>query len=158
MVIASIEIKQHLVEYMHHQYLVENKDYIDIPHSDDLYYVLNNLRTKSPINASENIGNLKFVVPYPRNSRDPEVYNYYSAGAISTINSRINRMFKAEFHDFMNYRVDECGDTIIEATILFTTKYKIRSIEYDSLSKDYYRWRKKHRAQRKTRAYICQDK
>lgn len=158
MVTTYIEIKDHLVEYMHHKYLVKDSDYIDIPHSDDLYYVLNNLRTRRPVNSTENSGNLKFSVPAPRSGRDPEIYNYYSSAAIASIQSRINRMFKAEFHDFMDHRVDECGDSIIEAALLFMSKYKIASIELDSLSKDYYRWRKKHRAARKVRAYNYQNK
>ena len=158
MVIACIEIKKHLVEYLNYKYLVENHNYIDIPHSDDLYYVLNNLRSKRPINVLVNTGNLMFRIPYPRGGRDPDEYNHYSQDAIATIQSRINWMFKAEFHDLMDYRVDECGDALIEATILFMNKYKVYSIESDSLSKDYYRWRKKHRAQRKVRAYCFQNK
>ncbi len=153
MVVVSIQIKDHLVEYMKHKYSVENEDYVSIPSSDDLYYVLNKLRSKKPKDSVVNRGNLKFVVPTPRGCRDPEIYNHYSNEAIQTIQSRINRHFKAEFHDFMDYRTDECGDTITEATILFVSIMKLTAIEPDSLSKDYYRWRNKHRHRHKTRPY-----
>lgn len=158
MVIASIEIKDHLVEYMKHKYAVNDNDYISIPDSEDLYFVLNKLRIKRPKNCLVNRGNFKFSVPSPRDSKDPEIYNYYSMDAIGTIQSRINRMFKAEFHDFMDYRIDECGDTIIEATILFVSTHQITKIEPESLSKDYYRWRNKHRQRHKIRGYKFQNK
>lgn len=158
MVITSIEIKDHLVEYLIHKYAVNNIDCVSIPDSEDIYFVLNKLRIKKPKECLVNRGNFKFTVPSPRDSRDPEIYNYYSQDAIATIQSRINRTFKAEFHDFMDYRVDECGDTIIEATILFVNMNQITKIEPESLAKDYYRWRNKHRQRHKIRAYKFQSK
>ncbi len=153
MVLASIQLKDHLVEFMKHKYGVEDEDHVSIPPSDDLYYVLNKLRSKKPKNAPQSSGNFTFVVPSPRNSRDPEIYNYYSREAEKTIQSRINRMFKAEFHDFMDYRTDDCGDTITEASVLFASITNVRSIDTESLCKDYYRWRNKHRHRHKTRPY-----
>lgn len=158
MVIAEIQIKDHLVEYMTHKFNSHNNDYITLPDSEDLYFVMNKLRIKKPKDCLVNRGNFTFAVPSPRESRDPEIYNYYSIEAIATIQSRINRMFKAEFHNFMDYRVDECGDTIIEATILFVNAHHITKIEPESLAKDYYRWRNKHRMRHKTRAYKFQEK
>lgn len=159
MVVVSIYIQPYLVEYMRYKYPPSEKsDFIQISDKDDLYFVLNNLRMEKPKDALVNRGNFKFAVPSPRNSRNPEIYNHYSQKAIKSIESRINRMFRAEFHDFMDHRVDECGDSINEANILFCKIYKITEIDPESLKKDYYRWRKKHRANRKIRPYNFQAK
>lgn len=50
MVITEIKIKDHLVEFMTHKFNANNNDFITLPDSEDLYFVLNKLRIKKQHN------------------------------------------------------------------------------------------------------------
>lgn len=158
MVTTKITIKPHLAEYMYKKYSLEGQSCIKIPYNDDLYHIIYDLmRTKSENNESvQQSGNVEITLPARSSGKNPEFYNYLSAKSQKIIEEKVDRIFKAEMHLYIDELTNDLGMTYVDASYMFKEKYDIQSISEDSLIKDYYRYRRKigrrkHRKQKYTK-------
>ena len=139
---TRLAIPHHLAEYLMHKYDIRN-GILFIDHHSDLYFLVWNLLSKRPVNAPMDSGILRIHIPKRRLGKNPDVYNYLSRKSITIITRYINRMFKAEVHEYLDYHRHQ-NPTVPtkEAVYAFMEEYGIESISASALIKDYYRWRK----------------
>lgn len=154
MITTKIQIKPFLAEYAKSLYKVDDKAYIQFPDKEYLYHVVYNLMIKRPDNVSPlDIGNLEIALPSMHRGKDPLTYNYISKAGQLLIEKKLNRLFFAHMHDFVDEQVQEYGQPINESVFMFMSKFNISSITEDALLKSYYRWRSKVRRKIKKRKY-----
>jgi hypothetical protein len=153
MITTKIQIKPHLAEYAKQKYSIPGKEYILLSDTEYLYHVLCNLMSKRPENAHIDTSNLEIALPHQSRGKAPETYNYITASGAKNIEKKLNRLFWAEMHEFVDEHVNTHGEPINETVFLFKNKYGIESITEDALIKSYYRWRSKIRTKIKKRKY-----
>lgn len=153
MITTKITVRPFLAEYAKTVFKVEGANYIHFPDSYYLYHVVYNLMSIRPTNAPIDSGNLEIALPHRSRGKDPETYNYISKTGQTIINKKLNRLFFAQMHDFVDEQVNEYAQPINESVYLFMTHYNIQSISEDALLKSYYRWRTKVRNKIKKRKY-----
>lgn len=154
MVLIRVNIKPHLCEYARSIYVDKDDTYIRFPDSEYLYHVLHNLMSKRPATVSPiDKGNLQIALPHRSRGKDPLVYNYISDNGRKIIERKLNRLFFAHLHDFVDEQVNTFGQPINESVYLFMEHHAIRSISHDALLKSYYRWRTKVRRRISKRKY-----
>lgn len=153
MVTTFITIKPHLAEYAKAVFAVEGESYIQIPHSHDLYHVLANLMSKRPVNCPVSRGSLEIALPAQSRGKCPKFYNYISEYSQRIIEQKIECLFWAHAHEFVDNRHHQQGEQMKDAMYMFLQKYQIMSISVDAVVKNYYRWRYEVRRKRVKRGY-----
>lgn len=153
MVTVLIQVKNYLAEYAKSKFFVQGESYIQFPDSDYMYHVVYNLMSKRPEDVPFDSGNLEIALPHRSRGKDPSTYNFICKSGQDVIEKKLNRLFWAQMHDFIDEQVHEFGQPINESVFLFMRKYNINSITEDALVKSYYRWRAKIRRKIKKRKY-----
>ncbi len=153
MITTKITIKNFLAEYAQIKFKVENETYVSFSNNDFLYILLYNLMDKRPEDQPIDTGNLEIALPHRSRGKDPSTYNYICAKGEKLIEKRLNKLFWAEMHDFVDERVHEYGELISDSVFSFMKAYAITGITEDALIKNYYRWRSKTRRKIKKRRY-----
>ena len=160
MVTTSISISPHLAEYAKAIFKVEDEMYIKIPHTDDLYHIIANLMQKRPEGKPIREGNLEIAIPVQRLGKCPYTYNYISDRGMVLIEQKIQALFWAHLHEFVDeyqHKIKKKNREpvfyINECVFMFMQNFGIRSITEDALVKNYYRWRSSLRRQLKKRQY-----
>ena len=153
MLTTSITIRPHLAEYAQVIFAVEDENYIKIPHTHDLYHILANLMAKRPENRPIHRGNLEIALPAQSRGKCPIVYNYISDKSQKIIDQKIECLFWAHAHEFVDNRYHMQGEQMKDAMYMFLQKYQIESISLDAIVKNYYRWRYEVRRKRFRRGY-----
>mgnify|MGYP003179669173 CR=1 FL=1 len=89
-------------------------------------------------------GNICFVLPSPRQGKNPEVYNYFGQDSIFIIEKEIEVEMKAELYSFLLENKFKNGVMYIKSMHEFVIKYDMaESVEEESLMRGFQRWRKK---------------
>ena len=152
MITTKISIKPHLAEYVQGRFEAK-EGCVRFPDKLDIYHTIWNLIEKRPIRCSRDFGNLVIVLPDRREGKSPETYNYLGSRSQRIIEQNIEIMFWADLRSSIDYEHHANGSKYIETISAFMQKYGIESISEEALQKNYYRWRKKVRNQKK-RAWI----
>lgn len=85
-----------------------------------------------------------FVLPSPRQGKNPEVYNYFGQDSIFIIEKEIEVEMKAELYSFLLENKFKNGVMYIKSMHEFVVKYDMaESVEEESLMRGFQRWRKK---------------
>ena len=145
MITTKIFIKPHLAEYLYEKYRVEGENYIKIPHSDDLYHIVFDLLRRKSENSEDfpQETNLELALPNRSVGKNPQYFNYLSARAQKIIEEKVDRIFKAEMHHYIDEMTVDFGMSYVDASYMFREKLNLHSITEDALIKDYYRYRRK---------------
>ena len=98
MITTTINITPYLAEYLLGKYASGSNDPINIPDNSDLYHVIWNYMSRRPSNMPHTDGNIVLALPNRREGKNPEVYNYLSARAVTYIELAIRREFNEELH------------------------------------------------------------
>lgn len=158
MISTFITIKPHLAEYAQMVFAVEGENYIQIPHNHDLYHIIANFMQKRPENCPILDGNLQIALPARSRGKDALTYNYISLRAAEIIGDKLECLFWAHAHSFIDDLHHLHGEQMNNAAYMFMNKFKIKSISEDAIVKNYYRWRSNVRKKRRKRGYTIIDK
>ena len=156
---TKFTIEPYLAEYLKGKWAIEDAEgnltnVVQIPEKCYLYDALSSLIIKKPNQAPNPTGNIEIVVPHRREgNRRPEHYNYISERAAAIMNKKIKLFFRADLHEFIDHHKHDNGETYSDACFLFITKYSITSIDPDSLTKNYFRWKSDVRQNRNKKSY-----
>lgn len=153
MVTVKISIKKHLEEYMRGKFNDCREGVITLPDKTDLYHTLFDLTSKRPASCPLEQGTLEIALPARRCGKDPAYYNYLSERSQRILERRIELMFWAELHEWIDYNKHMYGIQYIESIFSFMRKFDINGISEDALKKNYYRWRDRTRKQKEKRSY-----
>lgn len=148
MISATINIKQHLAEYVKGKYNHCEDGAVNLPHTSDLYVVVWDLMAKRPVNAAIDSGNLEIALPSRSVGKKPEYYNYLSPRAAKIIEKFIENILYAELHHRLRVNKRK-GINYIDTVFKFMTEYGITQITEDAFIKDYYRYRRGEEYRRK---------
>ena len=151
MITTKISIKPHLAEYVQGKFGTD-EGCVRFNDRLDIYHIIWDLLEKRPMRCRKDFGNLEIILPKRREGKSPEYYNYLGIRSQRTIEQKIEIMFWADLRSLIDYEHHQHGSKYLEIISLFMAKYRIESITEDALQKNYYRWRKKVRNQKK-RAY-----
>lgn len=157
MVTTFITIKPHLAEYSKVVFAVEGEKYIQVPHHHDLYHILSNLMQKRPENCPISVGNVEIALPARSRGKCAETYNHFSVRANEIIDQKVESLFWAHVHSYIDDRHHQYGEQMNIAAYMFMQEYKIKSISEDAIVKNYYRWRSNIRAKRRKRSYTFSE-
>lgn len=157
MITTFITIKPHLAEYAKVVFAVEGENYIQIPHSHDLYHVIGNLMQKKPYNCPVLTGNVELALPARSRGKDAVTYNYLSVRSSEIIDLKIENLFWAHVHEYVDDRHHKFGEQMNVAVFMFMHKFQITQISEEAIVKNYYRWRSSVRRKRVKRNYIIQQ-
>ena len=110
-----------------------------------IYHFLHQLSVPHPQGVSwKETGNITFVLPSPRQGKNPEVYNYFGQDSIFIIEKEIEVEMKAELYSFLLENKFKNGVMYIKSMHEFVVKYDMaESVEDESLMRGFQRWRKK---------------
>lgn len=114
-----------------------------------LYDLIVSLTTIQPKNVVCQAGNIEIKVPAIRHltSKKPSTHNYISKKNAKIFEQSVERLFKADFHEYLDIKKHEEGYTYKEASYMFLNKYCIDPDLYqpDSIRRHHSRWRNKIR-------------
>lgn len=129
---------------------------VQIPREVYLFNLLHSLTMKRPKHVPGACGNIEMVVPFRKEgNKRPEHYNYISDPGARLFNKKATQFFRADLHEFIDNRKHVHGDSIKDACFLFVAMYQVKSIDPESLAKNYYRWKGDVREMnRERRAYL----
>lgn len=118
---------------------------IHLSHLTPIYHFLHQLSVPHPQGVSwKETGNICFVLPSPRQGKNPEVYNYFGQDSIFIIEKEIEVEMKAELYSFLLENKFKNGVMYIKSMHEFVVKYDMaESVEEESLMRGFQRWRKK---------------
>lgn len=118
---------------------------IHLSHLTPIYHFLHQLSVPHPQGVSwKETGNICFVLPSPRQGKNPEVYNYFGQDSIFIIEKEIEVEMKAELYSFLLENKFKNGVMYIKSMHEFVIKYDMaESVEEESLMRGFQRWRKK---------------
>ena len=118
---------------------------IHLSHLTPIYHFLHQLSVPHPQGVSwKETGNICFVLPSPRQGKNPEVYNYFGQDSIFIIEKEIEVEMKAELYSFLLENKFKNGGMNIKSMHEFVVKYDMaESVEEESLMRGFQRWRKK---------------
>lgn len=160
MVTTSINIHPHLAEYAKAVFSVTDEKYIQVPHTDDLYHIIKNLMQKRPDDTPIRRGNLTIALPAQSRGKCPMVYNYISDRSSLIIEQKLQSLFWAHLHEFIDDIMHKTARTDEEAPIyikdcihMFMTMFSITQISEETIYKNYYRWRSEVRRRARRRKY-----
>ena len=160
MITTTINITPYLAEYLRGKYASGSNDPINIPDNSDLYHVIWNYMSRRPSNMPHTDGNIVLALPNRREGKNPEVYNYLSARAVTYIELAIRREFNEELHATLLDN-DQRGHLFDNNAVVyqFLCTYGIESVSEEALLKNYYRWRenlRKRKARRERKRDMIQ--
>lgn len=115
MVTVKISIKKHLEEYMRGKFNDCREGVITLPDKTDLYHTLFDLTSKRPASCPLEQGTLEIALPDRRCGKDPAYYNYLSERSQRILERRIELMFWAELHEWIDYNKHMYGIQYIES-------------------------------------------
>lgn len=159
MLTTKFTIEDYLAEYLQGKWGIINEDekqtdVVRIPENVYLFNNLANLIVKKPDNVPEPEGNFEIIVPHVRDgNKHPKYHNYVGERGAKIFNKKVKLYFRSDLHEFIDSYKHDYGGTYLDACYEFVSKYKIKSIDPDSLAKDYSRWRKKIRDNRIKKSY-----
>ena len=162
MVTVTFAIKPYLARYMYVRYgqslelLSHNNPPSRLPipihlsHLTPIYHFLHQLSVPHPQGASwKETGNITFVLPSPRQGKNPEIYNYFGQDSIFIIEKEIEVEMKAELYSFLLENKFKNGVMYIKSMHEFVLRYDmVESVEEESLMRGFQRWRKKMKKRR----------
>ena len=157
MVTVTFAIKPYLARYMYVRYgqSLELQSHsnppsrlpipIHLSHLTPIYHFLHQLSGPHPQGVSwKETGNITFVLPSPRQGKNPEIYNYFGQDSIFIIEKEIEVEMKAELYSFLLENKFKNGVMYIKSMHEFVVKYDMaESVEEESLMRGFQRWRKK---------------
>ena len=163
MVTVTFAIKPYLARYMYVRYgqSLELQSHsnppsrlpipIHLSHLTPIYHFLQQLSVPHPQDVSwKESGNICFVLPKPRNGKNPEVYNYIGQESALTIEKEIEVEMRAELYEFLLENKFKNGIMFKRSMELFVEHYNMEgTVEEDSLMRAFKRWRKAMKDNRK---------
>ena len=163
MVTVTFAIKPYLARYMYVRYgqSLELQSHnnppsrlpipIHLSHLTPIYHFLHQLSVPHPQDVSwKESGNICFVLPKPRNGKNPEVYNYIGQESALTIEKEIEVEMRAELYEFLLENKFKNGIMFKRSMELFVEHYNMEgTVEEDSLMRAFKRWRKAMKDNRK---------
>ena len=153
MVSTKILIKSHLAEYIKGKYNDCNDTVVSFPSNSDIYVMIFDLMSKRPADRQTDSGNLEINLPNRREGKNPAYFNYMSNRAVAIFERKVETLFWADLHEFVDHQRTTYGEEIMNSTFIFMNKYNIESISVDALLKNYQRWKDRVRKKSKKRAY-----
>ena len=154
MVTVTFQIKPYLAAYMYVRY----KNHLDVPpdrfssslsaihllDTQPIYHFLHQLSIPHPPNASwHEIGNITFILPHPRNGKNPNVYNYIGHDSALIIEKAMEVEMKAELYEFLLENKYCHGIMFKKSMETFVEHYNmVGLVEEESLMRAFQRWRK----------------
>lgn len=168
MVTVTFAIKPYLAKYMYVRYGLSSEPLshnnppsmlpipIHLSHLTPIYHFLHQLSVPHPQGVSwKEIGNITFVLPNPRQGKNPEVYNYFGQDSIFIIENEIEVEMKAELYSFLLENKFKNGVMYIKSMHEFVVKYDmVESVEEESLMRGFQRWRKKMKNDATKKSYL----
>lgn len=155
MVTVTIAIKPYLARYMYVRYgqsiipsLSNDKSFQPLPihlsHTTPIYHLLHQLSVPHPRNASwRETGNICFVLPDPRNGKNPEVYNYIGQDSALMIEEEIEVEMRMELYEMLLHNKYKNGMMYKKTMTLFVERYQLEElIGEETLMRAFQRWRK----------------
>lgn len=157
MITTKINIKPHLAEYLIGKFGTPGNQLVQLPPECDLYHTVYDLTDRRPATCPVDSGNLELALPDPRIARQAggkpvSVYNWLSQRSADIIAQKITVMLRAELHDLMDENKHIYGIDYLNTAYYFLRRYSIESLSVDALLKDYQRWKKRIRRQRRHEA------
>lgn len=153
MITTKIEIKSHLAEYISGKYGEVDCSVICFPDKLDIYHTIYDLLEKRPSDVGLDFGNLEIMLPERYNGKKTSTFNYLGKRSVKILEKKIENMFWAELHDFLDERKHRLGDTYKDSVYFFVVKYNLDSITEDALLKNYSRWKDNIRKRKVRRKY-----
>ena len=146
MVTVTFAIKPYLARYMYVRYgqslelLSHNNPPSRLPipihlsHLTPIYHFLHQLSVPHPQGVSwKETGNITFVLPSPRQGKNPEVYNYFGQDSIFIIEKEIEVEMKAELYSFLLENKFKNGVMYIKSMHEFVVRYDMaESVEEEN--------------------------
>ena len=116
----------------------------DMYASGDWNHFLHQLSVPHPQNTSwKEIGNICFVLPKPRNGKNPEVYNYIGNDSALIIEKEIETEMKAELYSFLLDNKFNKGVMFKKSIEQFVGHYEmVGLVQEETLMRAFQRWRK----------------
>lgn len=117
---------------------------IHLSHITPVYHFLHQLSVPHPQNTSwKEIGNICFVLPKPRNGKNPEVYNYIGNDSALIIEKEIETEMKAELYSFLLDNKFNKGVMFKKSIEQFVEHYEmVGLVQEETLMRAFQRWRK----------------
>lgn len=146
MVTVRFEIKPYLAAYMYARY---GTPPIRLSALEPLYHTLHFFTVPHPANLpyQRETGNILFVLPAPRDGKNPEKYNYLGNENIRKIEQKIELQMKMELYDYMLENRFKRHITYKLALEEFVDKYEMTElIPEETLMRGFQRWRKKRKS------------
>lgn len=150
MITIAIHIKPHLEEYLLAKYPSDLPGVVRLPDTTDLYHLLYDLMAIRPANQPMEQGTLRIKLPHRHAGKNPLYYNYLSPDAVKQISKKVEALFWADAHFWIDYQKHIVGQNCTEAIYQWMDRYKINAISEDAIRKNYYRWRCRTREIRRT--------
>ena len=143
MVTVTIAIKPYLARYMYVRYGQSSLP-IRLPHTAPIYHMLHQLSVPHPANAAwRETGNICFVLPDPRNGKNPEMYNYIGKDSALIIEEEIEVEMRMELYETLLQSKFKHGVQYKKTMHRFVEKYKMEElVEEETLMRAFQRWRK----------------
>ena len=156
MVTVTINIKPYLAGYMYVRYRQslepdpENQSHSSSPSPSSskrlipIHLSLHQLSVPHPQHTSwKEIGNICFVLPKPRNGKNPEVYNYIGNDSALIIEKEIETEMKAELYSFLLENKFNKGVMFKKSIEQFVEHYEmVGLVQEETLMRAFQRWRK----------------
>lgn len=154
MIFASFNIKPYLAEYLTALFgESEPIPHVRFPRSEYLYHVTFGLMTLRPAGVPPEKGNITVRLPRKRLGKNPLHHNYISPESEKKIEAIARRLFFAHLHNFVDEQAVNHGEPICDSVEIFLKIHQIETVNLESLTKSYYRWREKVRGRIKKRKY-----
>ena len=161
MVTVMFTIKPYLAKYMYVRYRqfleidLQSSTHSKLPapihlsHLTPIYHFLYQLSVPHPQDVSwKESGNICFVLPKPRNRKNPVVYNYLGQDSIFLIKKEIEVEMRAELYSFLLENKFKNGVMYKRSMEQFIIHYNMMEVvEEESLMRTFQRWRKKMKEQ-----------
>lgn len=141
MITISIHIKPHLEEYLLAKYPSDIPGVVRLPDTTDLYHLLYELMAIRPSDKPIEQGTLRIKLPRRHSGKNPLYYNYLSPDSIKLISKKVEALFWADAHFWIDYQKHIVGQNCTEAIYQWMERYNITAISEDAIRKNYYRWR-----------------
>ena len=141
MITIDIHIKPHLEEYLRAKYPSDTPGVVNFPRTTDLYCLLYDLMSIRPAGAPINKGTLRINLPHRHSGKKPIYYNYLSKDSIKLLSKKVEKLFWADAHGWIDYQKHIVGQNCTEAIYQWMDRYGITAISEDAIRKNYYRWR-----------------
>ena len=150
MITISIHIKPHLEEYLLAKYPSDIPGVVRLPDTTDLYHLLYELMAIRPSDKPIEQGTLRIKLPRRHSGKNPLYYNYLSPDSIKLISKKVEALFWADAHFWIDYQKHIVGQNCTEAIYQWMERYNITAISEDAIRKNYYRWRCRTRQVRRS--------